>query len=108
MTWLRKKTSLVLTVKGAVPFHLGKLDLVRRHVLLNGLLGAFQRYFAIKQDVEPAETTLSRNPRDTRLAVELKGDDLGAARKVGLDKDIKHSPEHFWLGACECSPNGRS
>jgi hypothetical protein len=73
---------------------------------LDGRLGQLKCDLALEQDVEARHATLARNPRHARLAIKLKGDDLGADGEVCIEKDVEHGPDHLGLGAGEANVQG--
>jgi hypothetical protein len=60
------------------------------------------RNFSIEKYVESAHSTLSRDPRDSSLSIQLEGNNLWAEWKVGLDEGVQYCPQHFRL----CSGKG--
>lgn len=63
-------------------------------------------FTSVKEDIESSHATLPGDPRDTRLAVELKGHNLGRYWEIGLDESIEHRPEHLGLRTREADPEG--
>jgi hypothetical protein len=95
-----------LTGKGAEPFSLLEVDSVRSQMLLDRCLSQRLSDFALEKNVEAGHATLSRDPSHSRLAVQLKGDDLRAGGKVGIQERVQHSPNHLGLCASEADAQG--
>lgn len=70
-------------------------------MLADGVLGLLLRDLAIKQDVESGHATLSRDPRDSALAIKLKRNDLGAHGERRVNECVQNGPDHLRLGPGE-------
>lgn len=92
-----------LTLKGAKPLRLDKINLVRPHVRPDrGLrVGLCLVLVRVQQRVEARHAALAGDPAHAALALVLEGDNLIGAREVGVDEGVEHRPHHLGFGACE-------